>query len=113
MIATESVSAYYESEGSGRVSPPTRVTFDTTVIGSQERAPERWFVGFANDPDQRRRPHWRPGTEPGRGLPRRDKTAGDLYAIVRIVVPTSAGKEERALYQQLADISRFDPRAAR
>ena len=49
----------------------------------------------------------------GRGLPRRDKTAGDLYAIVRIVVPTSAGKEERALYQQLADISRFDPRAAR
>lgn len=49
----------------------------------------------------------------GRGLPRRDKTAGDLYAIVKIVVPTSASKEERALYQQLADVSRFDPRAAR
>jgi curved DNA-binding protein len=46
----------------------------------------------------------------GRGLPRRDKTSGDLYAVVRIVVPVNVGEEERALYQQLADVSRFDPR---
>jgi curved DNA-binding protein len=48
----------------------------------------------------------------GRGLPRRDKTTGDLFAVVRIVVPPSVGDAERALYQQLADASRFDPRAA-
>jgi curved DNA-binding protein len=49
----------------------------------------------------------------GRGLPRRDKTTGDLYATVRIVVPTDVGEEERALYKQLAEVSRFDPRLAR
>jgi curved DNA-binding protein len=49
----------------------------------------------------------------GRGLPRRDKTTGDLYATVRIVVPTAVGEEERALYKQLAEVSRFDPRPAR
>jgi curved DNA-binding protein len=48
----------------------------------------------------------------GRGLPRRDKSVGDLYAVVRIVVPTSIGEAERALYKQLADTSAFDPRAA-
>ncbi|MBA3479856.1 MAG: DnaJ domain-containing protein [Lautropia sp.] len=49
----------------------------------------------------------------GRGLPRRDKTTGDLFAIVRLVVPTAVSEAERALYQQLADVSRFDPRLAR
>ncbi len=49
----------------------------------------------------------------GRGLPRRDRSRGDLYAIVRIVVPTAVTDDEQALYRQLADISRFDPRAAR
>jgi curved DNA-binding protein len=49
----------------------------------------------------------------GRGLPRRDKSRGDLFAIVRIAVPASVTSEERKLYQQLADVSRFDPRAAR
>jgi len=60
-----------------------------------------------------------PGTPAGRklrlsrrGLPRRDKTTGDLFAVVRIVVPVSVDDAERALYQQLADTSRFDPRAA-
>ncbi|HZH06401.1 MAG TPA: DnaJ C-terminal domain-containing protein [Lautropia sp.] len=48
----------------------------------------------------------------GRGLPRRDKSAGDLYAVVRIVVPPKVGDAERALYQQLADASQFNPRAA-
>jgi len=36
--------------------------------------------------------------------------AGDLYAIVQIVVPAAAGDAERKLYQQLAETSAFDPR---
>jgi curved DNA-binding protein len=49
----------------------------------------------------------------GRGLPKRDRTRGDCFATVRIVVPTVVSGEERALYKQLADISRFDPRAGK
>jgi curved DNA-binding protein len=49
----------------------------------------------------------------GRGLPRRDKSKGDLYALVRIVVPTVVEEDEKALYEKLAEVSRFDPRAAR
>lgn len=47
----------------------------------------------------------------GRGLPRRGGPPGDLYAIVRIVVPVSATSAERDLYRQLADVSRFNARA--
>jgi len=47
----------------------------------------------------------------GRGLPRPDATAGDLYALVQIAVPASAGERERKLYEQLAAGSGFDPRA--
>lgn len=46
-----------------------------------------------------------------RGLARPDGTAGHLYAVVDIVVPTHVGDAERALYQQLAERSTFDPRA--
>ena len=49
----------------------------------------------------------------GRGLPRRDRSRGNLYAMVKIVVPTSLSDEERALYRQLADLSRFEPRKGR
>lgn len=48
---------------------------------------------------------------PRRGLPKPQGGAGDLYAIVQIVVPAAAGERERALYQQLAEASNFDPRA--
>ncbi len=37
--------------------------------------------------------------------------AGNLYAIVRIEVPTVVDDTQRALYQQLAEISNFNPRA--
>jgi curved DNA-binding protein len=47
----------------------------------------------------------------GRGLPRPHGGEGDLYAIVQIVVPTSPSDAERALYQQLAAVSSFSPRA--
>jgi curved DNA-binding protein len=35
---------------------------------------------------------------------------GDLYAVVKIVVPKKLSKRERDLFQQLADTSKFDPR---
>jgi curved DNA-binding protein len=61
----------------------------------------------------------RPGTHAGqqlrlakRGLPKpRDAGEGDLYAIVQIAVPTVVDERERALYEQLAAESKFNPRA--
>lgn len=47
----------------------------------------------------------------GRGLPRPHEGAGDLYVMVQIVVPTVVDDRERALYEQLAKESQFEPRA--
>ena len=48
----------------------------------------------------------------GRGLPLpRERGAGDLYAVVQIVVPTVTDEAERALYERLAHESQFEPRA--
>jgi curved DNA-binding protein len=47
----------------------------------------------------------------GRGMKQRSGPAGDLYAIVQILVPTVVSDAERALYKQLAESSSFDPRA--
>jgi curved DNA-binding protein len=47
----------------------------------------------------------------GRGLSRPGAAAGNLYAIVQIVVPSVVDERERALYRQLAEISNFNPRA--
>jgi curved DNA-binding protein len=47
---------------------------------------------------------------PRRGLPKPREGQGDLYAIVQVVVPSVTGERERALYQQLADASAFNPR---
>jgi curved DNA-binding protein len=44
------------------------------------------------------------------GLPRSDGTRGDLYALVRIQIPPAVSGEERALWEQLARASTFDPR---
>jgi len=46
-----------------------------------------------------------------RGLPSAKGDPGDLYATVRIEVPSDPGATERGLYQQLKDASSFDPRA--
>lgn len=48
---------------------------------------------------------------PRRGLPKPKGGQGDLYAIVQILVPSITTEGERALYQQLAEASAFDPRA--
>lgn len=47
----------------------------------------------------------------GKGFPRREGKAGDLFAELRIVVPESLSDEERELYERLAEVSSFDPRA--
>ncbi len=46
----------------------------------------------------------------GRGLPRPQGEAGNLFAIVQIVVPAAAEERERELFKQLAEASTFDPR---
>jgi curved DNA-binding protein len=47
----------------------------------------------------------------GRGLSRPGEKSGDLFAIVVIVVPTVLDDAERALFRQLSETSKFDPRA--
>ena len=46
----------------------------------------------------------------GRGLPRADGKAGDLFAIVQIAVPATTNETERGLLKQLAEASTFNPR---
>ena len=47
----------------------------------------------------------------GRGLPTPRGGAGDLYAIVQVVVPTVLDEREKQLFEQLAAASRFEPRS--
>lgn len=48
----------------------------------------------------------------GQGLPARPGgERGDLYVVVNVQVPTETTREERALWEKLRDISRFNPRA--
>jgi len=58
-----------------------------------------------------------PGTQSGhrlrvrsQGLPQRGGGRGDLFVAVNIQVPEKADERERALWQQLAQQSRFNPR---
>jgi curved DNA-binding protein len=58
-----------------------------------------------------------PGSEAGRrlrlrgkGLTRRDGGSGDLYVKPVIVVPKSANRREKELYEELAKLSSEDPR---
>jgi len=46
----------------------------------------------------------------GRGLPKPRGGAGDLYAVVQIVVPPQATERERELFASLKEASSFDPR---
>jgi curved DNA-binding protein len=46
----------------------------------------------------------------GRGMPNPRNTPGDLFAEVRIMVPAEPTDEERRLFQELANVSDFDPR---
>ena len=46
----------------------------------------------------------------GKGLPKRGEGAGDLYAVLQIVMPTQISEREQALYRELATASTFQPR---
>ena len=45
-----------------------------------------------------------------KGLPTRDGTPGDLYAVVSIQVPEQLTPEQKVLWEQLATKSTFNPR---
>ncbi len=47
----------------------------------------------------------------GKGLPRREDGAGDLYCVLQIVTPTVISEKEKELFRDLAATSTFDPRA--
>ena len=47
----------------------------------------------------------------GLGLPKRDGSKGDLYAIITIEMPPAVNEEERVLWEKLATASSFNPRA--
>jgi len=47
----------------------------------------------------------------GRGLPSPRGRNGDLYAEVRVMLPSQLTEEERHLFEQLAATSTFDPRS--
>jgi curved DNA-binding protein len=49
----------------------------------------------------------------GKGLPSPRGKPGDLYAVVKIVVPKKLTSEERELFERLGAVSSFDPRAGR
>jgi curved DNA-binding protein len=46
----------------------------------------------------------------GKGLRQRGEGAGDLYAVLRIVMPTPISEREQELYRELAEASSFQPR---
>jgi curved DNA-binding protein len=46
----------------------------------------------------------------GKGLAHRGGGQGDLYAVIRIVVPASLSERERELYEELSRVSSFRPR---
>jgi curved DNA-binding protein len=46
----------------------------------------------------------------GEGMPSQGGKPGDLYATVKIMVPKRLSKDERELFERLAEVSRFNPR---
>jgi curved DNA-binding protein len=46
----------------------------------------------------------------GKGLPRKS-SKGDLYAIIKIVIPDKSNVETQQLWRELSDKANFDPRA--
>ena len=47
----------------------------------------------------------------GKGMPGARDTAGDLYAVVKIEIPRKLSARERELFEELRNVSGFDPRA--
>ncbi|MCU1462139.1 MAG: hypothetical protein JWO37_2214 [Acidimicrobiales bacterium] len=49
----------------------------------------------------------------GKGMPNGKGKAGDLYAVVKIVLPKRLSAREKELFEELARVSDFDPRRQR
>jgi len=49
----------------------------------------------------------------GQGMPNPRGQPGDLYTEVRIMVPRKLSRQERKLFEELANVSTFDPRRER
>lgn len=50
----------------------------------------------------------------GKGLPKKKEgDAGDLYIVLKIVMPATLNEESKALWKELAEKNPFDPRAKR
>jgi curved DNA-binding protein len=49
----------------------------------------------------------------GEGMPNPRGAAGDLYAEIKVMVPSKPTAQERDLFEQLATVSTFDPRRGR
>ena len=49
----------------------------------------------------------------GQGMPNPRGTPGDLYAEVKIMVPDRLSERERELFEELSQVSSFDPRRSR
>ncbi len=49
----------------------------------------------------------------GKGMPNSRGTPGNLHAVIQIKVPKRLTEEERKAFQELGEISSFDPRAER
>ncbi len=47
----------------------------------------------------------------GQGLPSPSGNPGDLYAVVKIVLPKTLTNDERKAFERLAKVSKFDPRS--
>jgi curved DNA-binding protein len=47
----------------------------------------------------------------GKGLPKPGGGAGHLYAVLNVAVPGTLTEKEKALYEQLRDASKFNPRS--
>jgi curved DNA-binding protein len=46
----------------------------------------------------------------GKGLPKPNGGAGDLYAVLNVAVPPAVSEREKKLYEELREASRFNPR---
>jgi curved DNA-binding protein len=78
------------------------------VLGAQVQAPTLTSrVSLAVKPGARAGQKLRVA---GHGLPKPHGGNGDLYCLLSIVTPSTVDEREKALYQELASTSQFDPR---
>jgi curved DNA-binding protein len=47
----------------------------------------------------------------GKGLPAGKEQRGDLYIVIAMQIPSQVSSDERALWEQLAKKSNFNPRS--